>query len=450
MNLTITPWQNSEYKRYCLLIALTALAVAGAVSAFSLIYVSNSNVLIGIALLPFVVFIDKTARFNYLYLAALIIFGGLALLYDLKIFYFFALAFYLLFLFELLLGKVNVLILFLIAAMSPFFLTIATILGFPIRLKLSEWAGDLLQLAGLDVQVEGNMMVLNGFGFSVDEACMGLNMLAISLLMGVFVMASNYKKFNSRLSFKYLSLFFVVALVLNIISNLFRIMILVVFKILPENPMHEFIGIIGLVIYVIMPLYFISSVMVKRWGTLPATPAFKTVRPAQKIMLVVIGLSVMGIGFTIDPNGAHSRVSHAQVTLAGMEPIKMDGGITKMSDENLLIYVKPIPEFFSAEHTPLICWKGSGYHFKKISKTNIGGKEIYSGILSKGEELLYTSWWFTNGNIETIDQMEWRISMFKGGERFYLVNVTAKDETLLMQKVNAILNNKLLVFNNQK
>ncbi len=70
-------------------------------------------------------------------------------------------------------------------------------------------------IAGVDVQVEGNMMVLNGNGFTVDDACMGLNMLSTSLLIGVLVMVHHYKNRQRTLSFVTLSFFFAVIFALE-------------------------------------------------------------------------------------------------------------------------------------------------------------------------------------------------------------------------------------------
>jgi exosortase N len=449
LNVISYLWNKEEYMRYYRMGWLLLFCAIGAVAAFPLSYVTAGNVLIGIILFPFALFIQSTTRFNYLYLLFLIVFVTLALLYHLKIFYFFAMVFYLLFAIELVMGRINTLILFLVGVMSPIFLQVAVILGFPIRLKLSEWAGGLLQLAGMNIQVEGNMMVLDGFSFTVDEACMGLNMLAISLLAGVFVLAAHYKSTQRKLSFPWLLLFFLTAFALNVSSNLFRIMMLLVFKILPENIMHEIVGIAGLVLYVMMPLYFLGKGMMSRYGTaLVSQHPFVRLSRSKQIMLAAMGVIIVAIGFTINPARAEAEIPHAAVQMKGMTPVQMDGGISKLMDDELLIYVKPIPEFFSAEHTPLICWKGSGYHFKKVDQTTISGRAIYYGTLAKGDELLYTAWWYSNGSTETIDQLQWRAAMFKGGERFCIVNVTAKEEQLLLQKLRLIFDQHLLTIGN--
>jgi exosortase N len=427
------------------LLLLVGIATAGVAGCFPLSYLTGSNVLIGIFLFPLIIFANGVARFNILYFGVALLFAWLAFTYHHKIFFFFGLAFYFIFLFELFLGRVNTLIVFLVAAMSPVFLQISVIIGFPIRLYLSQWAGAILKFTGFDIVVEGNVVVLNNVVFTVDDACMGLTMLAISMLMGVLIIAHHYKVSQRKLSFFHLLIFFFTLFLLNIVSNLFRILILVIFKILPENPLHDVIGISCLILYVMVPLYFSGRWFVKRFGKLMEIKA-----PQQKFditaKLALLGISFlfMLLGFIINPVARESTLPHANVNFKGLMMEEMDKGITKIYNDEVLIYVKPIPEFFTGEHTPLFCWKGSGYEFKKVKQEKIDDLEIYRGVLTKGKKSLHTAWWYTNGKITTIDQFTWRSKMLRGEEMFYLVNITARDETLFEKNLKQVLKQDFL------
>jgi exosortase N len=431
-------------ENYLMLIGVIA-GIVGAISALPLSYLSGSNSLIGICLFPLLLFREGGSRFNILYLSAVLIFASLALHYNLHLFYFLTISFYFIFLFELLVAKTNPLILFLIGVMSPVFLQVVTILGFPIRLMLSKWAGQILNATGMKIEVEGNMMTINEFSFSVDEACMGLNMLAVSILMGIAILTNEYRINNIRLTWKYLIPFFLAVFILNIFSNLLRIVILVIFKIDQSHPMHELIGIGCLVLYVMIPLYLLGKKIVRHFG-IPIDPTItrKAISPSSVLFILLLGTSILSVGFIMDHGNAQSTIRHPEVTFIGMKQEKIDGGIMKLFNDDLLIYLKPIPEFFSGEHTPLICWKGSGYTFKSIKKESIAGIEIYSGILSKGNSILYTAWWYYNGNILTIDQLTWRMKMLQGHKKFCLVNVTAKEKSILHQQLKLIFENNLM------
>lgn len=436
-------------KKHRLLILLLITLIIGGAWAFPLSYLASSNTILGLCLLPFVLVISGPPRFNFFYFLAAVIFAAIGYFYHVRTFYFLALAFHMIFIFELALGRLNSLVFFLIVVMSPVFMQIAVIIGFPIRLYLSQWSGNILKWAGLDIQIEGNTMLVDGFDFTVDEACMGLSMLSISILMGIFIQTYQYKTTKLRLSLAYLLLFFLALFVLNIVCNLLRIILLVFFKILPTDPWHETIGIFCLILYVMIPLYYLSKAMIENFGQSGfdrSLSTFSFTRPV-KTLVVVLSMILMIIGFTINAGKASDSTPHADVTLAGTRSIELEGGITKFLTEDILIYVKPIPEFFTSEHTPLLCWKGSGYTFKNINKVFIADKQIYSGVLIKNNDILYTAWWYTDGEFRTIDQLTWRSKMLLEQKPYCLVNVTAKDKQTLQLHLTSILNRNTLTIN---
>lgn len=426
-------------------IALCMLVIGG-VFAFPLSYVSNSNELIGLCLLPFVLAVRQGNRFNYVFFLLFIAFGIGAWSLHVRMFYFFALAFYLFWVIELLWGAVNLLSVFLLGWMSPFFFQVSVILGFPIRLQLSEIAGSLLQQIGVNVIIEGNMMLLNGNSFTVDEACMGLHMLAMTLLMGVFILAHASKVFGKSLGVKLMLGFFVLAFLLNVISNLFRIMLLVLFKVAPANPLHDVIGILCMIFYILIPLYYVGQWATKKYGFTPM-PKSNNLRLSWlgKTSVVCIALTLLAAGVRIHQQRTQSGFAHATVHAPGYVITEIDDGVTKLVNEEALIYIKPIPEFFSGEHTPLLCWKGSGYSFSKIQKEHVLGHEIYMGQLVKDDQVLYTAWWYDNASVQTIDQFDWRLRMLRGEKNFALVNITSHDVATLKENIEVVLAHSLLL-----
>jgi exosortase N len=367
-----------------------------------------------------------------------------------RVFYFVALSAYVLLVVELFSGRVDSLILFLLLLMIPIFSQVVGILGFPIRLKLSQWSGSILQLTGMNVTVEGNTMTLNGTDFAVDEACMGLNMLVISLLMGIFVIIHQYRTTGLRLTFKLLFAFFLVVFLLNVLCNVMRIVFLVAFGILPKNGWHEVVGILCLVSYVMVPLYFLAAMLIKYFGKRPdVVAATHALSGSYNVVCVVLGLVILCLGFKVNSGREAVYADVANVQLAGIKGEYIGSGVTKYDNEELLVYVKSIPQFFTSEHTPLFCWKGSGFQIKKLSKTEVDGLEVYTGVLEKGDERLYTAWWYFNGSIHTIDQFTWRSVMLKGGSGFSLINVTTSDESKLQTAIEKILSKKLLTLTSQ-
>lgn len=429
-------WNKEQYAAFLLLL----IPLVGGYFAFPRTYLSNINVLVGFCLLFYTLHFQGEKRVNYRNLAMMILCGSISFIYGVRMFYFLTIGFYMLFLLELVKGRLNVLITFLMLFMSPVFQQVSVTFGFPIRLKLSQWAGEILSAGGWNIKVEGNMMFLNGADFAVDEACMGLNMLAMSMLMGVFMISHEYKIHNKTVSLFQLSYFFLAVFLMNLLANLMRIMILVVFEILPQNPLHEGVGILCLLGYVMFPMWFFCRWLVRRWGKEKVFVQTKMTMTSSWILpMTVVALLLTGIGIHIAQLRGNTDIAHANVQVKDFKETRMEGGITKLQNKDLLLYVKPIPEFFTAEHTPLICWKGSGYAFASIKKVKIGKQEIYTGLLTKSGAKLYTAWWFDNGKVRTIEQTEWRLRMVKGEKRFCLVNLTASREDILLKGLSALL-----------
>jgi exosortase N len=233
------------------------------------------------------------------------------------------------------------------------------------------------------------------------------------------------------------------------VTNVIRIIVLVFFRIPPENPMHELIGVLCLIVYVVIPLHFFGVWLVRKYGKARHDEVSKPLFIRRYVChLIILPLLVFCIGTTIDKNGHSSLATHANVHFGKIEAERLRGGISKISTNELLIYVKTIPQFFTGEHTPLMCWKGSGFEFAGVATRTIGEVTIYKGKLVKEGKCLHTAWWYSNGKIETISQLDWRMRMLKGEPKFCLVNVTAEDEQTLMQAVTSMFANNQLTINN--
>lgn len=434
----------SNRKNEFFIVLPLVLALAGAVFCFPSYYVLHVHVLVGLLLLPFVFFINGPQRNNYLYMTAIGLCGAVAVFYSIRIGYFFAIGFFMLWLVEYYIGRCNSLVLFLLVFMSPFFTQVSAILGFPVRLKISTLAGTVLKAVGMNVSIEGNLIVLDGAVFSVDEACMGLSMLSMSMLIGVFLLTYRYRTDGRQLALLPVSLFFAVMFALNLATNLCRIVVLVTFHVPAETAMHEFVGLICFVCYTVIPAYFISAWFLKKGYKNCYVPTLVPASTFQKMLPLAIGAFLLLAGVRIGNQRSQSVSDYAKVSFQNIPGEQLSDGITKSGDEKLLVYVKPIPEWFTGEHSPLICWRGSGYLFNEVKEITVGERRMYGGRISKGADELYTAWWFSNGDIHTISQLEWRINMLKGEPKFYLVNITAKDEQTLMKEANDMLQQESL------
>ena len=360
-----------------------------------------------------------------------------------RTFHFLALVFAAGFVVEQMKGKLNeapILTAFLLTAVVK---TMSIVLGFAIRLELSKNAAAALRFLGMDAVAEGNLIRYRETYFSVDPACMGLQMVEVSFFFCFLLMGLLERRTGNFLSWPMLLATVGIVGALNLIFNQLRILMLVIFHILPENPMHDLVGLAGLALYVFVPTWIWL-----RWVYKHGKPTQRTLfqiknsrlRPLQT--LTQIGLSAAVCWLVILENaGSQWHVNdvaaiHPQGIPAGCTGEILADGVVKYLPDSLLIYVKPIRGFYSTEHTPLICWQGSGYQFGKVWEQTIGNKTCYAGILEKnGSPPLYTAWWFDNGRDQTISQTRWRWLDVRGAPGFCLVNVTADSPQMLEKQL---------------
>jgi exosortase N len=149
---------------------------------------------------------------------------------------------------------------------------------------------------------------------------------------------------------------------------------------------------------------------------------------------VLSAVAILWIGMELPERKITSERFATEVNVpVGFSSEVMPNGVVKMSNEEALIYLKPIAEFFSGEHTPLFCWRGSGYQFRHIRELPIGAHVIYCGEMIRPDGKLWTAWWYSNGEVQTIDQFDWRGRMMRGEKDFLLINVTAADEQTMLK-----------------
>ena len=383
---------------------------------------------VGIAIIPFVCRIESESR-SLRFLIPALLFTLLAIFVPAKSTLLFTLIFTILLLFENFIGKISLNFLFVLVLLSPLFRFFSDTLSFPLRLWLSNTVAETIAMAGLHASATGNIITIDGYDFYIDQACAGLNMLGISLLICLFILSYHQKKNEKSLSFYSLLAMLALTFLLNIVSNFFRIMMIVIFKIMPETPMHDFVGMCNLIVYVILPLFAITGPFVQRFGNkIGHKTENQEMTTGHIFKHPFLHLIFLGIVIYLSIHSAqHVPAAHKnsdRITLKGYQKTLLQNNVLKFENREALIYMKPTA-FYAPEHNPMICWTGSGYEFQLIKKEMINGTEIYTGTLVKGKDKIYASWWFDNGKMKTIDQLQWRWNAARGNQEFYLVNVNA-------------------------
>ena len=409
---------------------------------------SDLTFLAGLLLLPAVTLVRQPGvgswRFGLLAVAC----AGLALAIPARTFHFLTLAFSALFLFENWKGKINAAPVLTVLLLTAVVKTMSIILGFGIRLELSNLAARVLQLAGWSARAEGNVIMFEGRLFSVDPACMGLQMVDISFLFCFFLLALFERRSGQRLAWPVLAVVLLATMGLNVAFNFLRILLMVVMDIPAGTVGHDLAGLAGLGLYVFFPLWWGLRRAYGQWG-IPNLKGQKAKKqpaifyPWPQVALTSI---VTFFAFTQQGPDPEHVSTYTPITPAGLptdySTRQLPDGVVKYTTDSVLIYVKPIRGFYSTEHSPLICWIGSGYQFGQVWEASCENTFYYTGLLEKGSAQLHTAWWYDNGQTRTISQTRWRWLDLGGAAGFSLVNVTARDKRVLERQVERMMNNE--------
>ena len=210
--------------------------------------------------------------------------------------------------------------------------------------------------------------------------------------------------------------------------------VLVKFRVLPLTVMHDVMGLSCFLVYLLLPAVWLTRWLVLRFGKevvdkgLPALATKRRLWPNVLLLLLAAGVVIYA---------KRELRNDIKVTvpaaIAGYKGEAVPGNVIKLSNEQALIYIKPIAAFYAPEHHPMICWKGSGYQFSQVIEKD----HIYQGVLEKAsEEPLYTAWWYDDGQLSTNSQLKWRMENMRTGRCFSLVNITAASPEALRQQIH--------------
>lgn len=320
---------------------------------------------------------------------------------------------------------------------SPFFTYISNLVSFPLRIQLSKVVSRILTVTGFENEVLGNVIVMNGQEFLVDQACSGMYLLGYGILFGTIVLSIRIRK--QSISTIALMRLYVLLLILIVWGNIVRIYILVIVSVEAGHWMHEAIGLLLFAFQILIPFYLI----VNRKPPKPVSIEFAKPSTFPKIQYLTL-TSVLILMVFVASNRNQNLDDFQPVSFPGFKIDRPSKEVIKLTNNESLIYIKKPVAAHSADHNPLICWSGSGYSFKQVDKLKLGGSAVNIATLKKGEDVLYTSWWFESIQSQTSDQWDWRWQSLKKGERFYLVNITCDTKEELKDQVTNLLNESII------
>lgn len=257
--------------------------------------------------------------------------------------------------------------------------------GYSATIK-QQLAAGVYVVAGKIISIQSagqGMLHTPAGGITIDDGCMGLDMLKVNFLIAVMILFFKERKMNVKHGFGQVVLLLSVSVLLNIVSNIFRIVLLVWSGEIQDGFMHQAIGLVCFGFYNILPLIWITDRL--RAKNLPEKASLPT--PANSMVAITVSLALLVL--LSRPASANIILPVAQ-KIAARENMSLQiisNDVIKLSDDKSIIYIK------SVSHSPMICWTSDGYQMLPQQKT-----EHYThDQLVKEDQLLNSYWWYQCG-----------------------------------------------------
>lgn len=301
-----------------------------------------------------------------------------------KSLHFLALSVFACFLYYKISGKISFIAFFCIVLFSSLFNTFFNYLTTEIKQTLCYTVFLTLKNFITIDKIEGVNFYINNAKITIDTACMGLSMFKTGLLSGAFLLTLEERKQERYFSIKQIILFCIIIITLNIISNYFRIITLILFNCTEENMMHHSIGILCFAVYQIAPMLFVVRFLKPQKQELFETHKKKNLTPIFVITLTIITLTSLKI--KTDSNSNLLENLDPQYNIQKGNWVNKE--VFKISTSEKLIYIK------TPAHKPLICWTGDGYLITESVEIKRNNEEIWKIKIEKNDTQYLSYWWY--------------------------------------------------------
>lgn len=232
-------------------------------------------------------------------------------------------------------------------------------------------------------RIEGVNFYINNAKITIDTACMGLSMFKTGLLTGAILLTLEEKKQQKYFGIIPIVAFCFIVIVLNIISNYFRIVTLVILGCTQENTLHHLVGLLCFGIYQVVPMVFIINYFKPKINEIEVTNfQFKRVP-----IILTFGILLM-TSLEVKSSQNNDLLKNLNPEYNVKNGMWVNDEVFKISTPNKLIYIK------TASHKPLICWTGNGYAIMESEEILVGNEKIWFNKMEKNNILYQSIWWY--------------------------------------------------------
>ena len=264
-------------------------------------------------------------------------------------------------------------------------------------------------------KIEGVNFYINNAKITIDTACMGLSMFKTGLLVGAVLMTLEEKKEKLYYGIFQILVFCGLIIILNIVSNYFRILALLIFNCTQENTLHHSIGLLCFMAYQVVPMLIIVRYLK------PKSSAIISIKKEQKTVIVLVTFTlIFAVSLKMkneNPNnlfrGFNSEYDVKKGTWVNNE-------VFKIKSKNYLTYIK------TPSHNPLVCWTGNGYKIIESKKITVNKEAIWLNRMEKNNIYYNSYYWYECGNKKYTSFIEVMFIKLISGKPIRLINKTSQ------------------------
>ena len=264
-------------------------------------------------------------------------------------------------------------------------------------------------------KIEGVNFYIKGAKISIDTACMGLSMFKTGLLTGALLLTLEEKKQQKYFGIFQILLFCFIIVLLNVISNYFRILLLVLMQCTKENVLHHAIGILCFIVYQVIPMLLIIRYFK------PKILELQIANNKTNFLPIVISFCIVFMTTIEMKNEINFDILDNQSL---NYPIKngkwINKEVFKIEIKDKLIYIK------TPSHKPLICWTGDGYKIIETKEIMVNNEKVWFNIMEKNNDKFYSYWWYECGNKKYISFIEVMLMKLIYNKSIRLINEIVK------------------------
>lgn len=264
-------------------------------------------------------------------------------------------------------------------------------------------------------KIEGVNFYINNAKITIDTACMGLSMFKTGLLSGALLLTLEEKKHQKYFNIIQILLFCCILIVLNIISNYFRIITLVLFNCTEENVLHHTIGILCFVFYQIIPMLFLIRFF------RPKKEEIEVKRNFYPVLFTLAGtVIIFATSFEIKKEQQYNLLENLDPEYQNKKGVWVNKEVFKIVTPDKLIYIK------TSNHNPLVCWTGTGYKIIESKEVKKGNEKISRVKMEKNNIQYYSYWWYECDSKKYTSLIEVLLIKLFESKPVRLINETSK------------------------